>query len=332
MEKETEILYLDALDDFLGLDHKIVNRAAWKKINLLKESHDEAKWFCQLFPEAPVTESEIVSTLYKSAKHLMDLDGGNINCESARALCYGAIAHYHRYGGYRYYQEVCDVLQKAANYGNSLAQYKISMMVTSLGNYDEASMCLIKKSALQNNRHALFELGMRYRDDRYSYANANLAKKAFKKSAELGYTRAMNIYAGDLSSDDPEKYYWYGKSAAKGCISGRFGIFNLMKQSPINDAVKLAKCWWGEIVFMAGKVLKGHVNGKLLYGFDYESLNPDLIFNAELAVYRYDQRCNHVRQSIYSWLIVANRLGYHFVNKDIALLIARLVWEGRGFN
>jgi hypothetical protein len=143
----------------------------------------------------------------------------------------------------------------------------------------------------------------------------------FEKAAELGSVIALDSLASHCFISDPMRWRWAGLASKRGSV----GFF---LQNFEAEVIKLIKgCGLQPVVFEIGRQLKGQIDYDKQQVFGVKTLDFEAVSrSAEIAIDFYAFQLRSARAGVDAWSIMAKRLG---VVKDMRLMIARLIWEGR---
>ncbi len=185
------------------------------------------------------------------------------------------------------------------------------------GKYEYADHRWAERAALQHDPTGLRLVGKAFLN------RENLAKALplLLEAAQLGDPKAQYHY-GRLKFDmyDPQRYFWFGKAAAKGSENGAYAF------ACIIDAILSSKrSAPREMVFAFGSALKGHIHSRRGL-FIFDCWGKEHIRYAKRAVSKYDMWCNMAREAICCWTLVARR---NYVAKDMRIMIAKLLWADK---
>jgi hypothetical protein len=251
--------------------------------------HEEAKWLVGLFPG----EAPVCGL---KAQDIFLAQG-----EDARALCFGGVVY-----GWR-----DDLIRWAAELGCALAQ---GMMANADGveRVAWAEMATAQKDPSGMARLALFCMS-----GEGCQENKTRGLILFKEAAELEDAFAQFCYGHDAFSEhEPERYVWLVKAACKGMEAARSEMAGeIPKQLKIFD-----NGGSGRIVFAIGAALSA-VDKPAIF-VEKESLN-----SAQRTMVLYDHWCRMAKEAIRYWIAIGARL--KGINKDMRMLIARLLWAER---
>lgn len=179
---------------------------------------------------------------------------------------------------------------------------------------------LAENAILQGERVGYFNLGKHLA----FHANFGLmtengvlprAKEMFKLSACLGYSSGMAAYADCFDSTREEKWLWLCRAAQKGNNEPLCREIYFVTNEYAGNRTH------SSTMFIMGRVLQMF---NLDY-FDYKYLlRCPYYFDHALKLYNF--WCDKARDAIICWMLIAKRFKLY---KDVALLVAKHVWEGR---
>jgi hypothetical protein len=251
--------------------------------------HPEAVWLTSLFAGC------VVHTTEEAIEVLLRLQN------DPKALCFAA-----------YFRGFGVEILPAAELGDAYAQARIASETTGTTRFRWA-----EKSAAQGERDGLFWLGFCFRAGFGCVKDVERAKEYFMSAALLGEVAGM-VALGDLSDkNDPQRFVWLGKAAAKG-MRGAF-LRNLTEEVH-------SGCRNANVVFALGKALKGHIDNEKRTIFGEGYIFDARIGTANQAVQFYEFQLQSHRKAVDSWTIVALR---NKVVKDIRKLIGKMIWDAR---
>jgi hypothetical protein len=146
------------------------------------------------------------------------------------------------------------------------------------------------------------------------------AKENFLVAADVGHVHAMVCLGALLDRDDPQRFFWFGRAAAKVCSMSFLG--------EISDQIRNfnSGTGHGSVVFAIGRALKGHVDNekRRIFGEGYRF---DAFFGpANQALHFYEFQLQSFRKAVDMWTIVGLRNG---VVKDIRKMIGKMIWDAR---
>lgn len=124
-----------------------------------------------------------------------------------------------------------------------------------------------------------------------------------------------------LDESNPERWRWWGLSAARGYRNNFLTNFAPLVTS---SDPSLAP-----VVFAIGRALKGHVDmeKRQIFGFglDFDS-RKEL---ANRAIDFYMLQCTAARRAVDLWCLIALRFGNSKLNRDVRKIVASIIWEAR---
>jgi hypothetical protein len=279
------------------LGQNCVQRDIRKALDLASVcEHPNAVWLTTLFDGRAVTSRKEARRVFLGYEN------------DARALCFASLLGTA--------EEYYDHIGRAAELGDACAQ-------AVLGGQADEEECFrwAKQSAAQGERNGFYQLGHCYRDGIGCGKDTKRAKENFWDAIELGDVYAMAEYGSLLDKDDPQRFVWFGRAAAK-----RFPHSFLREMS---DQIRNFNCGTGHarVVFVIGRALKGHViNNKkrTLFRRSYEF--DACIGPANEALHFYKFQLRSCRKAVDSWTIVGLR---NRVVKDIRKMIGKMIWDAR---
>lgn len=186
-------------------------------------------------------------------------------------------------------------MRQAASMGYAFAQACMSNQTR-----DDESRVWAQKAAAQGERDGYRRLG---------------TKEGFLSAIELGCVESMQAYALLLTESDPQRFFWLGKAALRGCS------FRFREDFPAQ--VRLLRT---DTVFAIGRALKGNVNfeSNTLFGVHYGY--HWALGSARVAIDFFEARLVATRTAVDAWTIIGIRFK---VVKDIRRMIAELIWKAR---
>jgi hypothetical protein len=253
--------------------------------------HPNAVWLAKLFAGCDVTSDEEARQVF-------------LGCENdSRAHCFAG-----------FLGRPFDVIRRAADLGDAFAQAGMARQ----SERDERFRWA-EKSAAQGERDGFYELGYCYQYG-WGWKDLERAKENFLAAAELGYVNAMVYFGQLLDKDDPQRFVWLGRAAAKRHSSD---FLNEMV-----DQIRNFDNGTGHarVVFAIGRALRGHIYNekRTIFG---EGYNFDAhIGLANQALHFYEFQLQLYRKAVDSWTIVGLRNG---VVKDIRNMIGKMIWDAR---
>ena len=179
---------------------------------------------------------------------------------------------------------------------------------------------LAQLAATQGERDGLFWLGWCFRDGEDGDEDLDMAKENFLLASELGYVNGM-LWLGDLLDEfDPQRWRWWGQTAALG-FSWDF-LSHFVNQFELFDSGSRSAA----AMFAIGRALQGHVNEEARTIFNREYEFDSLIGPAKQATAFYEAQIKATKDAMHAWTLVGIR--YNVV-KDVRKLISRLSWDSR---
>jgi hypothetical protein len=176
-----------------------------------------------------------------------------------------------------------------------------------------------QQAAAQGERDGYYWLGWCYLVGNGCDEDLNLALKNFLLASILRHAVAMSAVGRFFDESDPERWHWWGMSAAHGDSWAFLSHFA--------KRVELFKSGSGSsagVMFAIGRALQGHVNSRTIF-------NDDIKFDsrvgpAKQAIAFYEAQIKATKDAMRAWTLV----GIHFnVVKDVRKLIAALIWDSR---
>ncbi len=294
---ESSAVWYEIRDLFFGQNRSMTNVGKALAIAAQNTSISDAKWLCEVFADrgADLELYEVVA-LFRSR--------GN---DDARALCFAAEIDQDE-----------TLLRQSANLGYGFAQALLAEKVTD----DEESFGWAQKAAVQGERNAFCSLGDCYRNGRGCELSIAKAKQNYEIAANLGHIDAMSNLGALFDDSDLQRWYWFGKAAARGQEYSLVGSFAAQVEKFNNGFGDPA------VVFAIGKALKQLVNmqtRKFLNGY-YNGVFPSHISPANQAIDFYEEQVMKARKAVDAWTFVGIRL--HIV-KDVRKMIGEMIWAGR---
>jgi hypothetical protein len=123
-----------------------------------------------------------------------------------------------------------------------------------------------------------------------------------------------------LDKDDPQRFVWFGRAAAKG-DSSLFLNEVLDQVRNFNRGIRNAK-----IIFAIGRALKRQIDKDRRTIFETRYEFGTYIGPANQALHFYNIQLKSYRKAVDSWAIVGLRNG---VVKDIQKMIGKMIWDAR---
>ncbi len=267
--------------------------------------HEEARWLCQLFPEAPTNEVQ--------AKRVF------LECErSARSLCFAGRVKM-QMGAMSSADEDEELVAEAANMGYPFA---MGMMISwTMG---DERFKWAEKAARGMDRVALTFVGHRYWWGWECARDEAKAFRCYRVAAEMDDSAAQHTYGRrKFGENDVRRYRWWNRAVANGnqdaChdfVSVMFSIVEGYEERNEHP----------EFMFELGKAFLGHVDGAARMLFAVHKATPEELQCARRAVHHYLRWCEMAKAAIRVWIVAGIRNG---IVRDVRRLIASVVWANR---
>jgi hypothetical protein len=280
----------------LFFGHNFVSRNIPLALDLVAAcQHPDARWLTEACAGKDVNTREDVKRVFSA-----------LGQNDARALCFAWL-----FGD----QEDLTSLHRAAELGFAFAQ----AWMFGRTRLDE-KFKLAQLAATQGERDGLFWLGWCFRDGEDGDEDLDMAKENFLLASELGYVNGM-LWLGDLLDEfDPQRWRWWGQTAALG-FSWDF-LSHFVNQFELFDSGSRSAA----AMFAIGRALQGHVNEEARTIFNREYEFDSLIGPAKQATAFYEAQIKATKDAMHAWTLVGIKLK---VVKDVRKLIAKLIWDSR---
>jgi len=132
----------------------------------------------------------------------------------------------------------------------------------------------------------------------------------------------MNGYGELLDESDPQRWHWWGLAVARGnpwkFLYNFASLVNRFESDP-----SLAS-----VVFMIGRVLRGHIDAEQRAIFDVSYDYDNWISPANRAIDFFTAQCAAARKAVDSWCLMAVRIN-NKVNRDVRKKIGMMIWKLR---
>jgi len=205
-------------------------------------------------------------------------------------------------------------LQRAATAGHAFAQaWCAGQAIHPTERFKFAS-----QAVQQYERDGFYELGHCYQFAIGCSQDLVKAKENFMVASKLGHVKAMVSCGHILDSLDPQRFFYLGLAAARGCTEPF--LSELRDQLNVFES---SSAYSSSSMFAIGKALSGHVcvEKKELFG---ERVPRALVVGGKRAVKFYSVQWRISRQIVDTWTLVGLRNG---VVKDIRIQIGKIIWE-----
>ncbi len=255
--------------------------------------HEDARFLVSLFPRgAPATKKETADVLLSHS-------------QDPRCLCWAADCDAPDY---------LELLKRSAQGGYAWGQAVYSLYLP-----DKEAHVWLEKAAAAHDAEAFMLLGDNLLLGRGMDVDRMRAGELLRKASELGCPVAQcRLAESFFARDDSEYYEWIRRSA----LQSNVRALSRLCVDAVGYVKRLREAGGsGRIVFEIGGALAGiHDWKKEAYG------NPVHIEACESAIRLYEHWSGEARRAVLCWLWLAKDAG---VAKDIRLLIADLIWQGR---
>ena len=261
-----------------------------------KCTHPDALWLVSLFPDGRELTEE-------SVKEAFAREG-----EDPRALFFLSGLDYDT-----------GKLKWAAEMGYAPAQAVMQHFTYDL----EGKFAWATKAARQGHRSGLYYLGGLLHAGFGCEKDEARGLEYIREAAQLGHVEAQYDYAiRSFSADDWQRYALMGRAADRG--------YDVATKALTDAAVAQLRAFEsgqgaGRVVFEIGRRCKVHQHATHAQLFDWPALRK-ICPAMRRCVQLYDEWCEAAKRAVNCWSVIGQRLG---VVKDIRLMIARMVWEGR---
>ena len=259
-------------DTFFG--HNFVSRNIPLALDLVAAcQHPDARWLTEACAGKDVNTREDVKRVFSA-----------LGQNDARALCFAWL-----FGD----QEDLTSLHRAAELGFAFAQ----AWMFGRTRLDE-KFKLAQLAATQGERDGLFWLGWCFRDGEDGDEDLDMAKENFLLASELGYVNGM-LWLGDLLDEfDPQRWRWWGQTAALG-FSWDF-LSHFVNQFELFDSGSRSAA----AMFAIERALQGHVNEEARTIFNREYEFDSLIGPAKQATAFYEAQIKATKDAMHAWTLV----------------------------
>jgi TPR repeat protein len=178
------------------------------------------------------------------------------------------------------------------------------------------------QAAAQGERDGFYYLGVCVERGEGCERDLEKAKENYLLAAKMGHVAAMDSYGELLDESDPQRWQWLGLAAARGS-AGNFLRWFLGPVNRFESDPSLAP-----VVFMIGRVLRGHVNSEKgeIFGQSYDFARR--IGPANRAIDFFTSQCDAARKAVDVCCLMARRFD-GLVNRDIRKKIGMMIWEAR---
>jgi hypothetical protein len=257
--------------------------------------HPNAVWLTKLFGGRDVASPEEARRVFRS-------------CENdPRALCFAAVL-------VRDFEEV----RRAAELGDAFAQ---AWMASAWETPGEECFRWAEKSAAQGERDGFFWLGYCSQHGKGCEKDVEISKETFLLAVKLGDVYAMVCLGELFDKNDPQRFVWFGRAAAKGESDS---FLDQMSDQVRNFGSGIGHA---DVVFAIGRAVKGHIDSdeRTIFGegdYDFDSR----IDRANQALRFYQFQLQSYRKAVDSWTIIGFR---NKVVKDIRKMIGKMIWDVR---
>lgn len=294
-------LWYEIRDTLLGLNGFIQNLKHALDLAAVCQ-HPDARWLRETLAGKDVsTKEDIICLLSLSEK-------------DPRALCFAPVMR----GNFRDSR-----LRQSADLGYAFAQARMCLF-----SQDEERFFFASQSASQGERDGYAELAWCYTLGDGCKKDFIKAKENFLMAAKLGSVNGMQCLGKMLNESDPQRWYWWGCAASRGCMSDLLNGFpkKLEEFRMINPSL-------APVIFEIGRALKVHAKMQtwdivVRRDFPDDRLN-DLIGPVTEAIEFFTCQCRSARKAVDTWCLIARRMLNNQVNKDIRKKIGMLIWEAR---
>jgi TPR repeat protein len=226
--------------------------------------HPNAVWLTKLFAGRVVFTDEDARQVIRG-------------CENdPRALCFADLF------GSRF-----SAVRRAADLGDAFAQARMAGRRSGAQRFRWA-----EKSAFQGERDGFYELGCCYRDGKGCEEDVERAKENFLVAAKLGNVRAMTSFGRLFDKDDPQRFVWFGRTAANG------ESFYFLHE--VIDQIRNFNSGTGSatVVFVIGRALREHIHNeeRTIFGTYHRYNSP--IGPANQALHFYEFQLQSYRKAV----------------------------------
>lgn len=197
------------------------------------------------------------------------------------------------------------MLRRSAVLGHAVAMAVFSTCVASYVDTFEWA----ERSARLDDRLGWYRLGMCHLYGKGCKMDDSAARNALKRSAELGYADGMREYSRFSHISVPEQCMWLGRAAV---VDG-YWMPLARKATEYLETDEYAA------LFTMGTIFTKHQNV-----FEYDLENP--LDSVSKVMNLYKDCIIAAKDATHCWLLCARRLHFY---KDVAQLVARLVWAAR---
>jgi TPR repeat protein len=254
--------------------------------------HRDARWLASLFPVGvPVTAERM---------HEVMLQQG----DDPRAL----------FIAWRLDKGDSSGLIRAAEAGYAPAQAELSFHLSGRSGEDEA-FAWAQRSALQNDRDGLYQLGYRFEFGFGCPEDESKAVEAFRLAAELEFREAQYRY-GELAfgEHDWERYHWWIRAKGR---AHRELLSQVIRLLPLFERGE-----HGRILHIVGPVI---ANGLDAVGQWFGiALPEDEVAKLKRVIELHGAMLECARRAIDCWSMAARRIR---VVKEMRAMIAKMLWE-----
>ncbi len=252
---------------------------------------EEAKWLCNLFPpqEEPLPLVEVVNRF----KQQGESDGG-------RSLYWFVYVTPLWELGFH------DILGKSARLGYPLAQTSVARIMRD--NKLAYDYCL--NAATKHEHPDAMYLLTQLSQNGVALMPREQKMAWLKKSAVMGYERAISAYGYELG-ETWERYHWWRKT--------------VLRDEPILRHVIHAASGPQkmDISFELGRILEGGLDAVSNEIYEIKITNETSMWHAKTHLGVYRACCSFARQAMDLWVMAGLR------NKDMRRVIAKMIWKGR---
>ena len=206
-------------------------------------------------------------------------------------------------------------LERSAKLGFAPAQASLARHST-----EKNHLKFAQQSAEQGERDGFYRIGICFRDGEGCEKDLNKAKENFLKASKLGHGGAMLEIGRLLNEFDPQRWKWWGRTAALGNVWKFLACFE-KEVKLFNDGKGHAN-----IMFAIGQALQEHVDNDRSKIFNIGLHEEKQMLRAKQAVSFYQSQLKASRRAVDEWTKIALRFR---VCKDIRILIGRMIWSAR---
>ncbi len=295
--------WLLARDVFLGRNYQQqdLEKGLWIACGC---QHADAKWLVSVFPNgAP-------RTVQKAKKAFLACG------DDAKALCFSAACGSYK-GGEKMVQR--GRMRRAAELGYALAQAEMCALATRL----EKQIRWGEAAYARDEREGAFQLS-RIEE----WKSGRDRRRALEFAADRKLVEAQFYLGLAFPPDNPIRYKWWETALNDGYCQEPFvsGFYSLHGDAS-SERRKFDEDGSGQVVFAMGGCFVGRfdVERHELAG---DELNCSELGDVLRLAKLYEDCCTNARIAIETWQMIAMR-NKSFINKDLRLIVSRLVWADR---